>query len=129
MRCAVDYLQRGALDELRREKSRSCNRHDLVVVAVKNQSGYIELLQIFSLVGLREGFYAVILRLDPRHHALQPEEISQALRNLRTSTICSVKRSTEILPVLCAITQNRISDLVEHLDRGPVRVRCGLEHQ
>src|SRR5215469_1461721 len=129
MRCAVDYLQRGALDELRREKSRSCNRHDLVVVAVKNQSGYIELLQIFSLVGLREGFYAVILCLDPRHHALQPKEISQTLRNLCARTVSSVKRGTEILPVLCAITEDRLADLVKHLDRCAGWIGSGFEHQ
>jgi hypothetical protein len=46
MRSARINLQRGALNELGRQQSRVCNRHNLVVIAVKNKRWYVELFQI-----------------------------------------------------------------------------------
>src|SRR5437588_9521482 len=43
-------LQRGVLHNLRGHQSRRTDRHDLIVVAVKNESWHIELLQVFSKI-------------------------------------------------------------------------------
>src|SRR5690242_21952755 len=46
--------QLAVLDQLRRRAAGSIDRHDLVVVAVDDQRGHVEALEVFGEVGLGE---------------------------------------------------------------------------
>src|SRR5258708_19899019 len=50
VRCARNDFQSGALDQLRRKKRRGADRHDLIVVSVKDECWNIELLEVFREV-------------------------------------------------------------------------------
>ena len=47
----------------------------------EDQRRYVEFLQIFREVGLREGLNAIDDAFEPRQHSLEPERIAQTLRN------------------------------------------------
>src|SRR3989442_9283270 len=72
-------LELCALDELRLEKSRVGDRHDLVVVALDDQSWNVELLEVISLVGLGECLNAVVCGFEANRHGPQPEHVPNAL--------------------------------------------------
>src|SRR6267142_2809574 len=65
----------------------------LVVVAVQDEHGDVDRLQVLGEVGLREGLDAVVLRLRAAHHSLAPPVVDQALRDLRARTVESVERA------------------------------------
>src|ERR1035437_4687288 len=97
-------FQRGPFDQLGREQGRGADRHDLVVVAMDDESGYVELLEILGEVRLGERFDAVEDAFETSLHALQPERVPQSWRDIGTDT-------------------------VEHLDRQPAGIGRRLEHQ
>ena len=53
-------------DEFRREEGRSADWYDLIVVAMKNQRGHVNLLKIFRKVRFGERLDAVNGSLDSR---------------------------------------------------------------
>src|ERR1035441_7717892 len=60
VRGALVDLELGAFDDLGGEQASGGDGDDLVVVAVKDEGGHIELLQDLGAVGLGEGFDAVV---------------------------------------------------------------------
>ena len=78
MRVTGIHLQRCALHELGRQQRRRGDGDDLVIVAVKNKSGHVELLEIFGEVGFGESFDAILARLHSTHHSLEPPLIANA---------------------------------------------------
>ena len=73
MRGAGTDLQGRAVDELRGPQGGVGKRHDLVVVAVDDQSGYVDLFEILGEVSLGEGFDAVERCVEAALHSLKPE--------------------------------------------------------
>ncbi len=68
MGCSWINFQDRALDNLRGEHGRVCNRHDLIVVAMNDQGRNIELLEIFGEIRLREDFDAVECTFETNLH-------------------------------------------------------------
>src|SRR5258708_3954019 len=95
----VDF-QRRSLNNFGREKRRGADRYDLVVVAVEDECGHIELLEIFGEVSFGKRLDAVEYRFMSSHDSLEPEGIAQALRDLGAGTIGAVERCTKILEEL-----------------------------
>src|SRR5258708_33920290 len=71
-RARID-LEGCALNNLRGEQGRVADRHDLVVVAVDDQSRNVELLEVFREVRLGEGLDAVECAFETDLHRPQPE--------------------------------------------------------
>src|SRR5271166_5628378 len=95
-RARID-LQRRALDELRGEHGRGADRHDLVVVAMQDQSRYIKSLEVFREVCLGERLDAVNDAVEAGQHPLEPEGVSQPLRDLGTGPVGAVEGCAEVL--------------------------------
>src|SRR5207249_4189194 len=98
-------------------------------IAVENQRGHIDLLQILREVGFRESLDALIDGLVSCHHPLEPERIAQALRDLGARPVGPVKGYGEVLEELGAISLHAGTDLVEHLHWQAARIRGRLRHQ
>ena len=86
------HLQLGALDNLRRHQARRADRHDLIIVAMKNESWHVELLEVFGEVRFREGLDAVVVGLHSSQHTLQPPLLADAFRNLGAGPVVAVER-------------------------------------
>src|ERR1035437_6302443 len=121
-------FQRGPFDQLGREQGRGADRHDLVVVAVDDESGYVEPLEILGEVRLRERFDAVEDAFETGLHALQPERVPQSLRDLGARPVGAVERPAEILEKLRSVGEDIGADTVEHLDRQAAGIGRRLEH-
>src|SRR4029077_4018609 len=91
------HFERGALHNLRGHQSRRADRHDLVIVAMKNESWHVELLEVLSKIRLREGLDAVIARFHPSHHPLPPPVLPDAFGNLGARPVVSVEREGNVL--------------------------------
>src|SRR5205823_2290587 len=65
--------------ELDRGVGRSGNRHDVVVVAMDDQRGHVQLLEVVGLIRFRERLDPVEDALEAGLHALEPERIWQPL--------------------------------------------------
>src|SRR5260370_40201166 len=61
-------LQRAVLEQLGRERRAISDRYELVLVAVHHECGDGDDLQVLREIGLREGLYAIVLRLRPAPH-------------------------------------------------------------
>src|ERR1035437_7873135 len=79
MGCARINLQSRVLDEFRRGKTSGADRHDLVVVAVHDEGGHVEFLEVLGEVRLGECLDAVKRVLMARLHTLEPEPVDHAL--------------------------------------------------
>ncbi|MNR43711.1 hypothetical protein D3C85_1623600 [compost metagenome] len=91
----VDRL--GALDELNGLLCRVVDGHDLVVLAVHDQRGHIDLFQVFGEVGFGEGLDALVGVLLAALHAPEPELVQDALRHLRARAVGAEERESEFL--------------------------------
>ena len=76
-------LQGGVLHDFRRHAAGLVDRDDLVVVAVKDQRRYVDLLQVSGVVDLRELLDTFVLALNRAKHAFAPELVDRALRDFR----------------------------------------------
>jgi hypothetical protein len=72
----------GVSDQLRWPHNRGADRHDMVVVAVKDQRRHVEFLEVFSEIHLGECLDAVEGVLVTGLHSLEPERVDHALRDL-----------------------------------------------
>src|ERR1019366_2995568 len=122
-------LERGAFDDLRGEECGSADGHDLIVVAVKDEGGDIELLQVFGAIGLGEGLDAVVGGGESAHHALHPEGVAEALRHFVAGTVGAIEGRAEIPEELGAVSLNIGAQAVEDVYRQAGRIGCGLEHE
>src|SRR5690606_17504772 len=122
--------QLGPLDQRRGGASGEVDRHDLVVVAVDHQGGYVDLLQVLAEVGGRERGDRVVGVLVPALHALGPERLDQALVRRRAGAVEAVERAGRDVEVqLRAVLDRSLAQSVEHLDRQAAGVVAGPEHQ
>src|SRR3954447_11111643 len=96
-------LERPVLHQLDRLLGRGHDRDDLVVVAVRDQGGDVDGLEVLAGVGLREGLDAVVGALDPDGHRLQPELVALALRHRRAGPVGAVEGRREVLVELRAV--------------------------
>ena len=112
----------GPLDEPGRLPRRNVDRHDLIVLAVHEQSRDIELLQVVVELGLREGLDAFIQVLEAALHAQEEELVQETLRDLSPRAIGAVERDRELLVELRTIIGERGPYPVELLDRQTLRI-------
>src|SRR6266705_1755674 len=84
-------LQSRSLHQFGGMKCCGADRHDLIVISVKNERGYVDLLLVFGEIGLGERPNTIKRRLEPCLHPLQPEPINHALRNAGTRTVSAVE--------------------------------------
>src|SRR5262249_5918372 len=122
-------LERGTLHQLSGLQRSRGNRHDLVIVTMKNERGYVELLQIFGEVGFRASLNDVVARVHPAYHALEPPLPPNAVRDIRARTVVAVERKREVLVKLRPIFHILSSQVVEHFDRRALRVLVSLYHE
>src|SRR6202048_2762115 len=126
---ALVDLQSCALDELGLELAGIGEWHDLVVVALNDERWHVELLQVLGLIRLRERLNAEVCGREARHHALQPERLAHAFRDLRPWAVVAVERQAEILPELRTVGDDAGAKAVKHRDRQAARVGGRLQHQ
>src|SRR6516164_8916193 len=118
-----------ALDEACRFSRGVVHRHDLIILAVQDESGYIDRLQIFGEVGLRERFDAVVRILESALHAPQPELIEDALRDFRSGPVGAIKLNGEVLVELRAVLYETRAERIEHIQGQPLRILRSLYHE
>ena len=91
MREARVDLELRIFHQLDRECSRIWKGHDLVVVAMHDEGGNVDLLQVFGKVGLGKGLDAVLLSLEASLHPLIPEIFSHPFGDLCTLPVIAEK--------------------------------------
>src|SRR3712207_5090518 len=91
VRQAAIYLQRALSHELRSGKRRAPHRNDLVFIPMQNEDWSFDRLQVRREVCLGKRSDAVVMGLDPTHHALSPPVADDALRKLRAVAVKSVE--------------------------------------
>src|SRR5450759_5002689 len=112
----IDF-QRRVLDEFRREQGRSRDRHDLIVIAVDDQSRHVELLQVLSEIRLGEGFDGIEFVLETALHPLEPERVPHTLRDLVALAVGAVKQGGQIPEELRAVSGDARSYVVKSFER------------
>src|SRR3989440_4798447 len=127
-RARID-LQGRVLDDLRGEKGRVTDRHDLVVITVDDQGRNVELLEVLRHVRLGEGLDAVECAFETDLHRPQPERVPEALRHLGARPVGAVEGGAEILVELRAVRADAGADLVERLDWRAAWIGLRLQHQ
>ena len=79
MREAWVEFRRAVFQQLRRQRRRICEGHDLVVFAMHRERGHFDRFQVFCKIRLGERDDAVVMRLGGTHHA----KLSQLTKNFR----------------------------------------------
>ena len=128
VRRAGNNFQRGALDQLRRKQRRIGDGHDLIVVAVQDQGGDVDLLEVFGEIRFGEGLDAVVGGLQPAHHPLQPEGIAQALRDFRVWPVGAVEGHAQVLEKLRAVRMHAGANVVEGFHGQAAGIGGRLQH-
>src|ERR1039457_6172493 len=130
MGCACIDLKSRVFDEFGRGKSRGADRYDLVVVAVNDQRWDVEFLEVFGEVRLGECLDAVKRVLMARLHALEPEPVDHALRDLRARPVEAEERpACEVLVELRSAGDGAGADFVEDLHWQAAGIGRRLQHQ
>src|ERR1035441_2522093 len=122
-------LQRGVLDEFGRGVSRGANRHDLVVVAMDDQSWHVELLEVLREVRLGKRLDAVELILETALHGPKPEGVPDALADFSARSVGAEERRGEILEELRSVGGDAGADVIKLLERQAAGIGVRLEHQ
>ena len=104
-------------------------RDDLVVVAVDDEGGHVDLGQIRAEVGGRERRDALVGGAVPAGHALQPERVAEALVDVVVAVVPEEGAVREIAVQLGAVGRLARADLVEDGDRQTLGVVVGLQHE
>src|SRR6266566_590377 len=116
MRKTRIHLQRGILHELCGLRGRCADGHDLIIVTMKNESGNVEPLEIFREVRFGEGLDAVVMRLDPSHHSLQPPMFTDAFGSFGAREAVAIKRKGNVLVKLSPVLRKVCAESVENRD-------------
>ena len=90
----VDFL--CAPDQSCCLQPRDLYRNDLVVLAVYDQDRNINLLEILSEIGFKEGLESFVDILETSFHTPEPELIQHTLRDLGSRPVCTVERYREV---------------------------------
>src|SRR6516225_876180 len=122
VRSARIDLQCGILYDRGRQATCIIYRHDLIVIAVKNECRHINLLKIARVVHFRKLLDAVILTLDRSHHALRPKRIDHTLRRFCCCPIVAIERHREVPVKLRAVVKDVRANLIENVYRQTARV-------
>src|SRR5579859_1876809 len=93
-------FQRRALHDFRRKHCRSSDWHNLVVISMDDECRHVELSEVFSVVGFRECLDALVGGLVSAQHSLQPERVTQSLRNLGSRSVGAIKRRAQVFKEL-----------------------------
>ena len=101
---------------------------DLVVVALDDEQGNIDLLQVVVEVGLGELLDAVVGGLQADLHAHEPEGIQGPLRDCAARPVGAVERLAQVLVELGTVAENPLADPVEDIDGQAAGIARGLEH-
>jgi hypothetical protein len=102
---------------------------NLIVLAMHDEHGNINGLEIIEEICLRQNPDAFILSLDAPHHALSPPISANTFRDLGVRTVKTVERHRDIDVELRPMVSRAIAKAVEHLDRQPVRVLLRLQQE
>src|SRR6266850_3147899 len=121
-------LRRGVFEQLCRQWTSICERHDLVILAMHHQRWYFDLLEILGEISFRECFDTVVLRLDPAHHALPPPVIPYTLRDLCSRPVVTIEGKCKVLVILGSVLTCAFTNLVENFDRKSAGILVGLDH-
>jgi hypothetical protein len=95
---------------------------DLVVIAVKDQRGYVDRLKVLGDIGLSERGDAKVGGRETGEHRHGPVQVQIALRNGRPLPVDGEMRIDHRIEVLAAVRQDPLSQSVEIGGRRPVRV-------
>src|SRR5262245_40487897 len=93
----------GTLDEPGRFLGRVLDRNDLVVLAVHDQGGHVESLQILGLVRFGKRLDAFIGVLKAGLHTPEPELVERAPGDLCLGPVGAIKGYREVLVELRAV--------------------------
>src|SRR4029078_6826140 len=106
------------------------DRHNLVVVTLKNERRDTDCLQVFGLISLREGFDAVIMRFGTAGHALPPPVLDHGWGDFRIRPIEAVKGARGDVEVkLCSVSGEGSPPAVEDLYGIAAGVVLSLHHE
>lgn len=122
--------QFGVFDQAFALKPRRLDRHDLVVVAMDDQGGDVEFLQVLAKVGFREGLDAVEGVFMATHHALHPESVDQPLGRCGAGAVEAEERAAgHVLVELRTVGDGAGTEAVEDFDWQALGVGLGFQHQ
>ena len=120
--CTGIDFQRGILDDLRGQCAGILEGHDLVIVAMQNQCGDIDLLEVFGIVHFGKFLDTFVLTEDAAEHAFAPEFVNDRGRGLGGGTVEAIERHGEILIKLRAIRGHAGTNAIEHAQRQAIGV-------
>src|SRR5580693_6747517 len=130
VRVAVVGLQGPVLDQLGRQGAGVGVGHDLVVVAVHDQDGHGDLLEVVGEVGLGEGDDPVVVRFGAAHHALPPPGLDDRLGRLGAGPVVAVERPCgQVAVEPGAVGGDLVLPSVEDGFGQAAGVGVGLQHQ
>src|SRR6516165_8441538 len=95
---------------------------------MQDQRWYVDFFQVPGHIRFREGLDTEITGRHASHHALQPERLAHALRNLGPWSVVAIERHAEVLPELRAIGKHASPELVKDFDRQAAGISCAFEH-
>ena len=119
----VSALQSQLQTLFRRQQRRVGNRHDLFVIAMHDEYGNVDRLEVFGEVCFGERLDAFVVCIGGAHHGLAPPIVDHSLRYLRAGAIEAVERTRRKLAVeLCTVRSERSAKTIEDFDRQPARI-------
>src|ERR1700691_2614581 len=125
VRKALVGFQRAVLQKLCRQRAGVGVRDDLIVLAMHHQDRDSDLLQVFGLVGLREGDDAVVMRFGAAHHALAPPVLDDWLRRLTGLVVIVERAGGDITVELRAVSGKSRLEIIEYFLWQTARIgRC-----
>src|ERR1700692_3276996 len=116
VRKARIHLQCGVLHTLRGHQTRCTDRHDLIIIPVKNEGWHIELFEVLSEIRLGEGLDAVVVWFHSSQHALQPEVVPDAFGNLGAWPVVAEEWESKFLIKLRPICRKLSAQVIEDRD-------------
>src|ERR1700677_267027 len=121
-------FQRAFFQELDRQCSRIGEGHNLVVLSVKNEGRHVVQLQVFREIGFGKGLDAIVVGLDPAHHALPPPVVAYGLGDFGAGSVESVERHGEVLEKLGPMVRCAVADPIEYFDGNAAWIFLRLDH-
>ena len=128
-RAALVDLEHRTGDELGGPLAADLERDDLVVVPVDHQGRDVDLGQVGSEVGGRERRDALVRGAVPTRHPLQPERVAEALVDVLVAVVPEERPVREVAVELGPVRGLAGPDPVEHVERQPLGVVVGLQHE
>src|SRR5665213_561297 len=128
MRGTLVHLELRIRDELRLERPRIGERHNLIIVTLNDERRDVHALKVFGLIRFGESFDAKVGGGESRHHPLQPKRFTHSVRGLGAGTIVPVERQRQLLKELRTVGLHPGSDAIEDTKRHAAGI-AGILHQ